>query len=86
MDFSGRVVVITGGGSGIGQACAREFADRHAAVALVDRDAKAGEQTDPNCEARTNVPSSSRLIRVFAPRLNPSFQKSRRDSGASMFW
>jgi NAD(P)-dependent dehydrogenase (short-subunit alcohol dehydrogenase family) len=45
MDFSGKVVVITGGGSGIGQACAREFADRRAAVAVVDRDAKAGEQT-----------------------------------------
>jgi meso-butanediol dehydrogenase / (S,S)-butanediol dehydrogenase / diacetyl reductase len=45
MDFSGKVVVITGGGSGIGQACAREFADRHAAVAIVDRDAQAGEQT-----------------------------------------
>jgi len=45
MDFSGKVVVITGGGSGIGQACAREFADRHAAVAVVDRDVRAGEQT-----------------------------------------
>lgn len=45
MDFSGKVVVITGGGSGIGQACAREFADRHAAVAIVDRNAEAGERT-----------------------------------------
>jgi NAD(P)-dependent dehydrogenase (short-subunit alcohol dehydrogenase family) len=45
MEFSGKVVVITGGGSGIGQACAREFADRHAVVAVVDRDTKAGEQT-----------------------------------------
>jgi NAD(P)-dependent dehydrogenase (short-subunit alcohol dehydrogenase family) len=45
MDFSGKVVVITGGGSGIGQACAREFADRHATVAVVDCDARAGEQT-----------------------------------------
>jgi NAD(P)-dependent dehydrogenase (short-subunit alcohol dehydrogenase family) len=45
MDFGGKVVVITGGGSGIGQACAREFADRRASVAVVDRDAKAGEQT-----------------------------------------
>ena len=45
MDFGGKAVVITGGGSGIGQACAREFADRHASVAVVDRDAKAGEQT-----------------------------------------
>jgi len=45
MDFGGKVVVITGGGSGIGQACAREFADKSASVAVVDRDAKAGEQT-----------------------------------------
>lgn len=45
MDFSGKMVAITGGGSGIGQACAREFADRHAAVAVVDRDASAGERT-----------------------------------------
>ena len=45
MDFGGKVVVITGGGSGIGQACAREFADRRAVVAVVDRDTKAGEQT-----------------------------------------
>jgi NAD(P)-dependent dehydrogenase (short-subunit alcohol dehydrogenase family) len=45
MDFKGKVVVITGGGSGIGQACAREFTDRHATVAIVDCNAKAGEQT-----------------------------------------
>jgi NAD(P)-dependent dehydrogenase (short-subunit alcohol dehydrogenase family) len=45
MDFSGKAVVITGGGSGIGRACAHEFADRRAAVAVVDRDAEAGEQT-----------------------------------------
>src|SRR6266404_4358916 len=45
MDFTGKVAVVTGGGSGIGQSCAREFADKHATVAIVDRDAKAGEQT-----------------------------------------
>jgi NAD(P)-dependent dehydrogenase (short-subunit alcohol dehydrogenase family) len=44
MDFTGKVVVVTGGASGIGRACAREFAARHAAVALVDRDAKNGEE------------------------------------------
>ena len=45
MDFTGKVAVVTGGGSGIGQACAREFAARHAAVAVVDRDATAGGKT-----------------------------------------
>lgn len=44
MDFTGRVVVVTGGASGIGRACAREFSARHAAVAIVDRDAKNGQQ------------------------------------------
>ena len=44
MDFTGKVAVVTGGASGIGQACAREFATRRAAVAVVDRDAPAGEQ------------------------------------------
>lgn len=37
MDFRDKVVVITGGASGIGEACVREFAARNAAVAMVDR-------------------------------------------------
>ena len=45
MDFKGKVVVITGGGSGIGEACVREFAGRNAAVAVVDCKAGAGEKT-----------------------------------------
>ena len=45
MNFKGRVAVVTGGGSGIGKACAQEFVQNNAAVALVDRDAKAGEIT-----------------------------------------
>ncbi len=44
MDFTGKVVVVTGGASGIGRACVREFVARHAAVAIVDRDAKNGKQ------------------------------------------
>jgi NAD(P)-dependent dehydrogenase (short-subunit alcohol dehydrogenase family) len=39
--FSGRVVAITGGGSGIGLAAARAFAAEGASLALVDRDASA---------------------------------------------
>ena len=37
MDFQGKVVVITGAASGIGEACVREFAARNATVAMVDR-------------------------------------------------
>ena len=37
MDFNGKVVVVTGAGSGIGAVCASEFASRNAAVAMVDR-------------------------------------------------
>ena len=37
MDIAGRVVVITGGASGIGAACCRAFAARGAKVVVVDR-------------------------------------------------
>ena len=45
MDFNGKVAVVTGGGSGIGRACAQEFVERGAAVVIVDRDAKTGAET-----------------------------------------
>jgi NAD(P)-dependent dehydrogenase (short-subunit alcohol dehydrogenase family) len=45
MDFGGKVVVITGAGSGIGEACVREFAHRNAVVAMMDCKAGAGEKT-----------------------------------------
>jgi meso-butanediol dehydrogenase / (S,S)-butanediol dehydrogenase / diacetyl reductase len=44
MDFKGKIAVVTGGGSGIGRACAEEFIEKHAAVAVVDRDDKAGKE------------------------------------------
>lgn len=37
-DFTGKTAVITGGGSGIGAACARMIVDRGGAVILLDRD------------------------------------------------
>jgi len=42
MDFKSKVVVVTGGASGIGLACCREFAQRRAIVVVVDLNEKAG--------------------------------------------
>ena len=41
LDLTGRRVVVTGGGSGIGSACSRRFAAAGAHVVVVDRDAQA---------------------------------------------
>ena len=45
MDFTGKVVLITGAGNGIGRAAAVGFANRGAKVVIVDRDKDAGEAT-----------------------------------------
>ncbi len=45
MDFTGKVVLITGAGNGIGRASALGFATRGATVVVVDRDQAAGEAT-----------------------------------------
>ena len=43
MDFADRVVVVTGGASGMGAACVREFAAAGATVVIVDRNAQLAE-------------------------------------------
>lgn len=45
MDFQNKVVVVTGGASGIGLACCRQFAQVHASVAIVDLNEKDGRRT-----------------------------------------
>ncbi|HTS66195.1 MAG TPA: SDR family NAD(P)-dependent oxidoreductase, partial [Candidatus Acidoferrales bacterium] len=45
MDFTGKAIIVTGGASGIGQATAREFAARHGAVAIFDRNDESGRAT-----------------------------------------
>jgi NAD(P)-dependent dehydrogenase (short-subunit alcohol dehydrogenase family) len=46
MNFESKVVLITGGGSGIGAACVKEFAARKAAVAIIDRQPLAESSLD----------------------------------------
>lgn len=80
MDFKGKVAVVTGGGSGIGKASAQEFAERGAAVALVDRDLKSGAETAAELKRKggkaeffqVDVASASEIERVV-PKIIAAF-------------
>ena len=52
MRFDGKVVFVTGGALGIGQAACEIFAERGASVAIVDWDEAAGEKLGSNLEQK----------------------------------
>jgi NAD(P)-dependent dehydrogenase (short-subunit alcohol dehydrogenase family) len=60
-DFAGKVVLVTGGGSGIGAATCRAFAARGARVAVVDRDAQAAERVAAEITGRNGNATASPL-------------------------
>jgi NAD(P)-dependent dehydrogenase (short-subunit alcohol dehydrogenase family) len=68
--FIGKVVVITGAGSGIGRALAQQFAAKGARLALSDVDAcglqGTAESLPPGADARTYVLDVSSRTAVFA--------------------
>jgi NAD(P)-dependent dehydrogenase (short-subunit alcohol dehydrogenase family) len=58
MSFSGKTVAITGGGTGIGRACAKSFLDRGARVVLN------GRRADVLRETARELDPSGKLVRV----------------------
>ncbi len=51
-DFNGKVMVVTGGGAGLGEAFAHAFADRGAAIALFDIDDAGTKRVAADLEAK----------------------------------
>jgi hypothetical protein len=85
-DFTGRSVVVTGAGNGIGAACARLFAASGARVALWDIDAAAAQALPPSwrpgaAKAACNVARSAEVRRRsphrsrVRPRRHPRQQR-----------
>ena len=60
MRFDGKAVVVTGGALGIGAAVCEIFAERGAAVAILDWDEKAGNDTCDRIVASRAARRSSR--------------------------
>ena len=59
MELAGRHIVVTGGASGIGRACALRFADEDAKVTVSDLNGEGAEQTAGEIGATRSRPTSA---------------------------
>lgn len=67
IDLSDRIAVVTGGGSGLGAAMGRAFAGAGMAVALLDIDGPAAEETAAALARDHGVPTTSLRVDVGDP-------------------
>jgi NAD(P)-dependent dehydrogenase (short-subunit alcohol dehydrogenase family) len=66
MELGGRHIVVTGGASGIGRACALRFADEGARVTVADLDLEGAQQSTDGLALRTDVGSEAELQELIA--------------------
>ena len=76
IDFSGQVAVVTGGASGIGEACARVLADAGARVVVADRNEAADGRSWVRSE-KEGTESNRERGRAF--KILRDFQEKERD-------
>src|SRR6187402_2541771 len=66
MDLAGRHIVVTGGASGIGRACALRFADEGARVTVADLDLEGARASTDGLAVRTDVGSEQDVRELIA--------------------
>jgi NAD(P)-dependent dehydrogenase (short-subunit alcohol dehydrogenase family) len=64
--FDGKVVIVTGAASGIGEATARRFSSEGARVALVDRTKRRWPMSQRICRRNSRWPTSP-TFRIMKP-------------------
>ena len=68
--FSKKIVIVTGGGSGIGKAISKEFSNKNAIVCILDKNIENAEKTSNECINKSyffelDVTDKKQIINVF---------------------
>jgi acetoacetyl-CoA reductase/3-oxoacyl-[acyl-carrier protein] reductase len=80
--LQGKLAVVTGAAAGIGRACALRLADEGAALALLDRDAAALDETAAAARARGAAALTLALDCVDESAVAAAFARIRAEAGA----